>query len=101
VTTQPTAEQLRELLAEAERLRDALVERRRTSPYPWDAAPIGEYNTLLERARAHLPGPPVELPEPLKPPVSGQRLWRTPTDDALQAIERLQAAITTALEACS
>jgi hypothetical protein len=101
MTTQPTAEQLRELLAETGRLRDALLERRRTSPYPWDATPIGEYNALLERARAHLPSAPVELPEPLTPPASGQRLWRTPTDDALQAVERLQAAIVTALEAAS
>lgn len=101
MTPHPTAAQLRELLVETEQLRDALLERRQTSPYPWDAAPIGEYNALLERARAQLPGAPVDLPEPLTPPASGQRLWRTPTDDALQSVERLRAAIVTALEAAS
>ena len=99
MTTHPTAEKLRELLAEADAFRASLVERRQSSPYPWDPTPIEQYNALLERARAHLPGAPVDLPEPLTPPQSGQRLWRTPTDDALQAVERLRASLATALEA--
>ena len=96
---QPAAEQLQDLLAEAEALREALIERRSRSPYPWDPAPIADYNALLARARAALPEAPVDLPEPLEPPAGGQRLWRTPTDDALQAIENLRAALTTALKA--
>ena len=92
------AEQLRELMREAEALRDALRARRESSPYPWDPTPITDYNRLLERARTLLPAPPVELPEP-RLPSSGRPLWRTPTDEALEAVENLRAAIATALEA--
>ena len=99
MTTKPAAVQLQSLLAEIEALHDALVERRGRTPYPWDPSPIDDYNALLERARAALPEAPVALPEPLEPPATGQRLWRTPTDDALQALENLRASLTTALKA--
>lgn len=92
VTTHSTP-QLRALLTELDALRETLEARRASSPYPWDPAPIDEFNSLLERARAVLPAGPVALPPPLVEPPSGQRLWRTPTDDALQALERLRAVI--------
>jgi hypothetical protein len=96
--TETKGERLRGLLGEIEDLLEALRRRRAESPYPWDAAPIGEANALLERARAVLPGEPVDIPEPLVVHPAGEQLWRTPTDEALQLLETLQAAITTALE---
>ena len=94
----PDAEALRAALGQIDSLRDALVEQRRASPYPWDPSPIAEFNALLERVRTLLPGAPVRLPPPLTTPSTG-RLWRTPTEDALDALEALQAAIATALKA--
>jgi hypothetical protein len=97
---QSRAEQLQAFITEIDALRDAMRERRARSPYPWDPTPVAEFNALLDRARAVLPEPPVDLPEPLpEPGPSGQHLWRTPTDDALQALENLRAAIATALKA--
>lgn len=84
------------LLKDVEAFRDALLQRRRESPYPWDPAPLVEYNQLLERARAALPT--AGLPSVPGTAPSGQRLWRTPTDDALDAVENLRAAILTAYE---
>ena len=94
-----STDRLRSLLGEVDALRESLRERRRSTPYPWDPEPIAEYNRLLERARAVLPSAPVDLPTPPADPAPGRRLWRTPTDDALEALESLRAAIATALEA--
>ena len=86
------------LLKEVEVFRDDLLRRRRESPYPWDPAPLDEYNRLLERVRATLPAVGLPLPTIASTAPSGQRLWRTPTDDALDAVENLRAAILTAYE---
>jgi hypothetical protein len=96
-----TADQLRALLDQIERLRAELLERRGHTPYPWDPAPLETYSQLLAQARVLLPDPPLDLPElPTEPP-SGQALWRTPTDEALEALESLQAAVNTAIKAAT
>ena len=86
------------LLEAIEALRETLLQRRRESPYPWDTSPVEEYNRLLERARAALPSAAAKLPTVATTVPSGQRLWRTPTDDVLDALENLRAAILTAHE---
>jgi hypothetical protein len=86
------------LLKEIEAQRDDLLRRRRESPYPWDTGPIDEYNRLLDRARAALPAIAAKLPGIPATVPSGMRLWRTPTDDALDAIENLRAALITGYE---
>lgn len=98
MTSRATSEQLRGLLAEIDALRETLRERRQTSAYPWDPSPLEAYHHLRERARAFLPEAPVHPPTPDQP-LTGGRLWRTPTDDALQALEELRAAIATAIKA--
>lgn len=84
------------LLQELDALRDDLRRRRRESPYPWDPSPLDEYTRLLERARAALPA--AKLPAIPSTVPSGQRLWRTPTDEALDGLENLRAAVLTAHE---
>jgi hypothetical protein len=72
--------------------------RRRESAYPWDPEPIEEVNRLLGRVRVVLPSAPADLPVPPTEARSGRSLWRTPTDDALDALENLRAAVLTAHE---
>jgi hypothetical protein len=86
------------LLEAIDALREELLRRRRESPYPWDTSPVEEYNRLLERARAMLPAVAAKLPTVTETAPSGQKLWRTPTDDVLDALENLRAAIVTAHE---
>lgn len=101
MTAESTADQLRSLLTDVEALRDSLQERRRSTQYPWDPAPIEDYQRLHARARGLLP-PGARLPEPAASPTqAGQRLWRTPTDETLDGLESLRAAIATALEAAT
>ena len=86
------------LLEAIDALRETLLQRRRESPYPWDTRPVEEYNRLLERARVALPSAAARLPTVPATVPSGQQLWRTPTDDVLDALENLRAAILTAHE---
>ena len=99
MTSTPANDPTQALLGDLDALRKSLEERRGRSPYPWDPEPIDRYNRLLERARIVLQGGSVALPEPLAAPASGERLWRTPTDDALQALEQLRAAISSGIQA--
>ena len=100
MTSESTGEQLRGLLKDVDALREALLERRRSTHQPWDPAPLDACNQLLARARALLPAS-IHLPTLSNEPPLGQRLWRTPTDDSLAALENLRAAVATALEAAT
>lgn len=86
------------LLAEIDALRERLLAGRRESTYPWDAAPYEAYNALVERVRTVLPSVKPRLTALPGPAPAGARLWRTPADDALDAIEDLRAAIVIARE---
>ena len=99
MTETATADQLLALLDQIQRFRAELLERRGRTSYPWDPAPLETYRQLAAEVRMRLPGLPLDLPEPASEPPSGQSLWRTPTDDVLEALDGLQAAVNTALKA--
>ena len=100
MASESVAERLQALIGEVDALREGLLERRRSTHQPWDPAPLEACNQLLARARAVLPAS-IHLPTLSNEPPLGQRLWRTPTDDALAALENLRAAVATALEAAT